>query len=79
MGFEFHEEEVTRTVSPELADELQFAPLCNLKAHASSRQALELVEHLASEVPPRSYHPNGGLRTGEQTGRASVRLISTER
>ena len=33
------EENVERTVSPELADELNYAPLANLKGHATDRRA----------------------------------------
>jgi hypothetical protein len=45
------EENVERTVSPELADELRYAPLANLKGHAVSEQATALVRHLAHKYP----------------------------
>jgi hypothetical protein len=45
------EEDVERTVSPELADELNYAPLANLKGHAVSEQATALVQHLAHKYP----------------------------
>jgi hypothetical protein len=45
------EEDVERTVSPELADELNYAPLANLKGYAVSEQATALVQHLAHKYP----------------------------
>jgi hypothetical protein len=43
--------EVTAKASPELADELRFAPLANLKGRAISASAAALVEHLADAYP----------------------------
>ncbi len=48
---DIREEDVERTVSPELADELRYAPLANLKGHAVSEQAIALVQHLAHKYP----------------------------
>jgi hypothetical protein len=47
-----HEREIISEVpaaktSPELADELRFAPLANLKGRAISASAVALVAHLA--------------------------------
>ena len=56
MEIEFREEEIKRTVPRELADELQDAPLGDLRGSAASPQAMALVEHLAPQVPP--CHPS---------------------
>ena len=41
----------TAKTSPELADELRFAPLANLKGRATSAPAAALVSHLADAYP----------------------------
>jgi hypothetical protein len=41
----------TEKTSPELADELRFAPLANLKGRATSASAVALVSHLAGAYP----------------------------
>ena len=52
-----HEEGLTYSevgaakTSPELADELRFAPLANLKGRATSASAIALVAHLADAYP----------------------------
>lgn len=51
-----HEEEIdsefaAAKTSPELADELRFAPLANLKGRATSAPAAALVSHLADAYP----------------------------
>jgi hypothetical protein len=51
MDFEFREEEIVRTVPLELADELQHAPLGNLRGSASSSEATALVKYLAQKYP----------------------------
>jgi hypothetical protein len=48
---EFREEQGQRTVSQEVADELRYAPLANLKGHAVSEQATALVGYLAHKYP----------------------------
>jgi hypothetical protein len=50
-AIEFREEEVKRTVSPELIDELRYAPQGNLRGHATSEKATALVLHLAQKYP----------------------------
>jgi hypothetical protein len=48
---EIHSEVTAAKTSPELADELQFAPLANLKGRATSAAAVALVSHLADAYP----------------------------
>src|ERR1700722_1023612 len=46
-----HSEFASAKTSPELADELRFAPLANLKGRATSASAAALVSHLAEAYP----------------------------
>jgi hypothetical protein len=48
---EVHVEVTAAKTSPELADELRFAPLANLKGRATSASAATLVSHLANAFP----------------------------
>jgi hypothetical protein len=48
---EIHSEVAAAKTSPELADELRFAPLANLKGRTISASAAALVAHLASAYP----------------------------
>jgi hypothetical protein len=48
---EIHSEVAAAKTSPELADELRFAPLANLKGRAISASAAALVAHLADAYP----------------------------
>jgi hypothetical protein len=48
---EIHTEPGAAKTSPELADELRFAPLANLKGRATSASADALVAHLAGAYP----------------------------
>src|ERR1700722_7440563 len=47
-----HSEVASAKTSPELADELRFAPLANLKGRAISASAEALMSYLADTYPP---------------------------
>jgi hypothetical protein len=51
LGGEIDSEFADGKTSPELADELRFAPLANLKGRATSAPAAALVSHLADVYP----------------------------
>jgi hypothetical protein len=51
QGGEIDSEYATAKTSPELADELRFAPLANLNGRATSASAAALVQHLAEAHP----------------------------
>ena len=75
---DIREEDVERTVSPELADELRYAPLANLKGHAVSEQAIALVQHLAHKVS--TWSPGGHQNhASEQTAQAGAELPARRR
>ena len=71
MEIEFREEEITTTVSRELADELQDAPRGNLRGSATSPQASALVEHLLHKHPRVTQAAGGTKRTNRVLKRAS--------
>jgi hypothetical protein len=70
MEIEFREEEIIRTVPRELADELQDAPLGNLRGSATSPQAVALVDHLAHKYPRVTQAAGGTKRTNRVLKRA---------
>src|SRR5258706_12090839 len=61
----FREDGVVRTVTPEEADELRYAPEGNLRGHAVSEQATALVRHLAHKYPRVAQGSAGTKRTNK--------------
>jgi len=59
------EQDVARTVPSELADELRYAPLGNLRGYAVSKQGTALVQHLAHKYPRVAQGSTGTKRTNK--------------